>query len=197
LPSSNYQIKDYKRAKVQKIGYVYFSPDKSYYSVPYRYIGHHTTIHYTNTTVEVYYNHIRIALHKRNSAKGSYNTTKDHLSSAHQYYTSWSPEFFKKQAQLHGENVVKCIERILDNVEYPEIGYKRVMGVIQLHKSYGSDRLEKACELALKENIATYTHIKNILHHKMDLNQETIQQLGADTPHIPSHTNIRGASSYQ
>ncbi|UVD79151.1 IS21 family transposase [Myroides albus] len=197
LPSTNYQIKDYKRAKVQKIGYVYFSPDKSYYSVPYRYIGHQTTLHYTHTTVEVYYNHLRIALHQRNPSKGSYNTTKDHLSSTHQYYTSWSPEFFKKQAQPLGKNVVKCVEKILDNVEYPEIGYKRVMGLIQLHKSYGSDRLEKACELALKENIATYRHIKNILKHKMDLNQETIQQLNADTPHIPSHANIRGASSYQ
>ncbi|MHC5355050.1 IS21 family transposase [Myroides sp. LJL115] len=197
LPATIYQMKDYKRAKVQKIGYVYFSPDKSYYSVPYRYIGHQTTIHYTQTTIEVYHNHLRIALHKRNLSKGSYNTTKDHLSSTHQYYTSWSPEFFKKQAQAHGLHVVKCVDKILDNVEYPEIGYKRVMGLIQLHKSYGSTRLEKACELALKENIATYKHIKNILHHKMDLNQETLLQLNLDTPHIPSHSNIRGASTYQ
>nr|WP_298007109.1 IS21 family transposase [uncultured Flavobacterium sp.] len=197
LPCTDYQMKDYKRAKVQKIGHVYFSPDKSYYSVPYRYIGHHTTIHYTNTTVEVYYNHVRIALHKRNPSKGSYNTIKEHLSSTHQDYTSWSPEYFEKQAKVHGNNVVKCVERILDNVEYPEIGYKRVIGLIQLSKNYGSQRLDKACELALKENIATYTHIKNILHYKMDLNQENIQQLNTNTPHIPTHTNIRGASSYQ
>jgi hypothetical protein len=39
LPSTPYQLKDYTRTKVQKIGYSYFSPDKSYYSVPYRYIG--------------------------------------------------------------------------------------------------------------------------------------------------------------
>ncbi|MDM1366907.1 IS21 family transposase, partial [Myroides marinus] len=91
LPCTSYQIKDYTRAKVQKIGYVYFSPDKSYYSVPYRYIGHQTTIHYTNTTVEVYYNHLRIALHKRSFAKGIYTTEKEHLSSTHQYYTNWSP----------------------------------------------------------------------------------------------------------
>ncbi|WP_240180979.1 hypothetical protein [Myroides odoratimimus] len=49
----------------------------------------------------------------------------------------------------------------------------------------------------MKENIATYHHIQNILKNKMDLNQETIQELNADTPHIPSHNNIRGASSYQ
>ena len=47
LPAARYELKDYCRAKVQKIGYVYFSPDKSYYSVPYRYIGMHTAIHYT------------------------------------------------------------------------------------------------------------------------------------------------------
>lgn len=197
LPGSTYQIKDYKRAKVQKIGYVYFSPDKSYYSVPYRYIGHHTMIHYTNTSVEVYYNHLRIATHKRNPKKGNYNTTKEHLSSTHQSYTSWSPEYFKNQAAPHGAHLVKCVEKILCNVEYPEIGYKRVIGLIQLHKSYGSQRLDKACEIALNANIAAYTHIKNILRHNMDLKETLLQELDANTNHIPVHQNIRGASAYQ
>lgn len=47
LPQEAYELKDYKRAKVQKMGYVYFSPDKSYYSVPYRYIDKSTLIHFT------------------------------------------------------------------------------------------------------------------------------------------------------
>lgn len=55
LPSSSYELKDYRKAKVQKMGYVYFSPDKSYYSVPYRYIGKETCIHYTRDMVEVYF----------------------------------------------------------------------------------------------------------------------------------------------
>jgi len=71
LPADTYELKDYKRAKVQKMGYVYFSPDKSYYSVPYRYIGKETTIHYTKSRVEVFYSHERIALHQRNLIKGS------------------------------------------------------------------------------------------------------------------------------
>ena len=53
LPANRYQLKDYTRAKVQKMGYVYFSPDKTYYSVPYRYIGSQTQIHYTDQWVEV------------------------------------------------------------------------------------------------------------------------------------------------
>ena len=34
----------------------------------------------------------------------------------------------------------------LNGLDYPEIGYKRVMGLLQLHKAYGSDRLDKACK---------------------------------------------------
>jgi transposase len=70
LPQFRYEIKDYCRAKAQKIGYVYFSPDKTYYSVPYRYIGKSTMIHYTKSTVEVYFYHERIAFHKRESSHG-------------------------------------------------------------------------------------------------------------------------------
>ena len=86
LPASAYQLKEYKRAKVQKMGYVYFSPDKTYYSVPYRYIGKSTQIHYTTNMVEVYFNNDRIASHHRNKVTGTYITNKDHLSSSHQAY---------------------------------------------------------------------------------------------------------------
>ena len=65
LATKKYELKEYARAKVQKIGYVYLSADKNYYSVPYRYIGLSTTIHYCQKIVEVYYGHERIAIHQR------------------------------------------------------------------------------------------------------------------------------------
>ncbi|WZL88907.1 hypothetical protein VS868_04420 [Salinimicrobium sp. 3283s] len=197
LPTSAYEIKDYKRAKVQKMGYVYFSPDKSYYSVPYRYIGKKTLIHYTKTVVEVYYNHVRIALHHRNPSKGSYNTNTDHLSSTHKGYTSWSPEYFKNKAAPHGAHVVNCVEKILADSEYPETGYKRVMGLIQLHKSYGSKRLDNACKRALQADATSYMRIKNILKNNLDQSSLFYQDLEEDKTHIPSHQNIRGAAAYQ
>lgn len=197
LPSQPYEMKDYKRAKVQKMGYVYFSPDKSYYSVPYRYIGKRTLIHYTRTTVEVYYNHQRIALHKRNPAKGTYITNKEHLSSTHKGYTDWSPEFFENKAAPHGAHVLSCVKRILAATEYPEIGYKRAMGLIQLHKAYGSQRLNTACKRALEADTSSYKRIKNILENNMDKNSLFHQDLEENQTHIPVHQNIRGASAYQ
>lgn len=197
LPAARYELKDYCRAKVQKIGYVYFSPDKSYYSVPYRYIGMHTAIHYTKGMVEVYYNHRRIALHSRNPSKGSYNTNKEHLGSTHKHYSDWSPDFFRNKAIAHGNNVARCVEQIIARVDYPEIGYKRAMGVIQLHRAYGSQRLDNACKRALQADAVSYTRIQNILKNNLDKSSLFFQGLEDDRPHIPEHQNIRGASNYK
>jgi len=197
LANSRYELKEYRRAKVQKIGYVYFSPDKTYYSVPYRYIGKETTIHYTKNTVEVYYNHQRIALHSRNASKGTYTTNKEHLSSTHKHYSDWSPEYFKNKAIPHGGNVATCVEQIIASVAYPEIGYKRAMGVIQLHKSYGSQRLDNACKRALQADAVSYKRIQNILKNNLDQSALFYQDLEEDKSHIPEHQNIRGASNYK
>jgi transposase len=194
LPETTYQLKDYRRAKVQKIGYVYFSPDKSYYSVPYRYIGQHTLIHYTKSMVEVYYNRQRIALHRRNPATGSYNTNKDHLSSTPKAYSDWSPEYFKNKASRHGENVLAVVNNVLEECDYPETGYKRAMGIVQLHKAYGSHRLDNACQRALLAGTSSYKRISNILKNNLDIEPITSQE--KNTSHIPEHDNIRGPGAY-
>jgi transposase len=197
LPQEPYQIKQYTRAKVQKIGYIYFSPDKTYYSVPYRFIGKSTHIHYTPDTVEVYFYHERIALHKRKPSKGIYVTNKDHLSSSHKAYSEWSPEYFKKLAAKHGHAVLTYVGQILSGCDYPETAYKRIMGIIQLHKIYGSQRLNNACERAIYANKPSYVLVKNILKNNLDKETCIQQELNLDKSHIPEHDNIRGASNYK
>lgn len=195
LPAGIYQLRDYTRAKVQKIGYVYFSPDKSYYSVPYRYIGKSTQIHYTRDIVEVYHYHERIAFHKRSSLKGNYNTIKEHLSSTHRKYLDWSPEYFKKQAAVLGPNVLACVNDLFIESDYPETAYKRAMGIIQLSKGYGRDRLDAACNRAIYAKAVSYNRIKNILENNLD--RVAPEEPDTKQSHIPSHENIRGASNYQ
>lgn len=197
LPSSPYELKDYRRAKVQKMGYVYFSPDKNYYSVPYRYIGKSTQLHYTKSTVEVFYNHERIACHKRNPSKGIYITNKDHLCSTHKAYSDWSPEYFKKKASKHGEYVLACIDDIITSSVYPEIAYKRAMGIIQLHHSYSSERLNMACKRAIDFGTYSYKRIQNILKNNLDKEEDDLSSVESRTSHIPQHENLHGAKAYQ
>lgn len=197
LPQTQYQLKDYRRAKVQKMGYVYFSPDKNYYSVPYRFIGKQTQIHYSKSIVEVYYNHERIAIHKRSPVRGTYITNKDHLSSTHQQYLNWNPDYFKKLAAKHGSSVLSFITALLESNDYPEVNYKRAMGVIQLAKQYGSDQLDKACERASYAGAYSYKTVRNILQNNLQNQQPDLFDPESTKPHIPSHENIRGAAAYK
>jgi hypothetical protein len=144
--------------------------------------------------VEVYYNRQRIALHRRNTATGSYNTNKDHLSSAHKAYSDWSPEYFKSKASRHGENVLAVVNNVLEECDYPETAYKRAMGIIQLHKAYGSSRLDDACQRALHAGTSSYKRISNILKNNLD--KEPINNEEENTSHIPEHDNIRGPGAY-
>jgi hypothetical protein len=179
------------------MGYVYFSPDKNYYSVPYRYIGKSTQIHYTQSAVEVYYNHQRIAFHQRSRSRGHYITNKDHLSSTHQAYSQWSPEYFERQAFKHGEWVGRLVRGLFAKGDYPEINYKRAMGIIQLHKSYGDQRLDRACQRAVEAEIFSYRRLKNILANNQDQQVEVQDHLDENQSHIPRHNNVRGAKHYQ
>ncbi|MEQ9379109.1 MAG: IS21 family transposase [Imperialibacter sp.] len=197
LPNDQYQLKNYTRAKVQKMGYVYFSPDKTYYSVPYRYIGSQTQIHYTNDWIEVFYNHQRIASHHRNPVKGAYLTNKDHLSSAHKAYSQWSPNFFRMKGGTHGEAVEAFMKGLFANADYPEVNYKRANGILQMGKTYGSEKLNKACLRACDLGEYKYTLVKNILANKQQELELDFDQLHNQTPHIPTHDNIRGADYYQ
>jgi len=193
LPAEPYKIKHYNRAKVQKMGYIFLSEQKNYYSVPYRYIGKHVEVQHTSDTVEVYYKKQRIATHAKSHRRGNYTTIKDHLSSTHQYYQSWNKSFFVKMAATIGMNTAVYIAKLIDQQSYPEIGFKRSQGIIALKHKYPKERIETACEKALAYDICSYRIIENILknHTDMESEQEQIEHK------IKPHGNLRIAGNYK
>jgi transposase len=192
LPPDTYQIKHYKRAKVQKMGYIYLSDTKNYYSVPYRYIGKQVELQYNRDTIEIYCQSDRIASHKRVFRPGQYVTIKEHMSSTHQFYSDWSPEYFVMLSKCIGSKTGEYISLLIAQQDYPETGYKQALGIISLKKAFEKHRIEKACAMALTHERYSYRTIKRILENNMDKAIETkIQQLI-----IPIHMNIRGPEAY-
>jgi len=187
LPSEPYQLKEYRKAKVQKMGFIYIHDDKNYYSVPFRYIGQKVEVQYDNDYVEIYHKHKRIAFHKRNYRRGAYTKKEDHLSSAHKFYEGWSPDFFLSWAAKCGVNVKAYLEKLLQQADYPEIAYKQCLGIINLKKEHPLERLDKACLMAIDQPRYGYHIIRNILVNKMDIREPNI----ASKPHINKHENIR------
>ena len=193
LPSEPYRIKYYNRSKVQKMGYIYLSGAKNYYSVPYRFIGKQVEVQHTMDTVEIYHNKERIATHAKSRQKGSYTTIKDHLSSTHLYYQSWNREFFVKRAAEIGINTAGYIAKLIDQQAYPEIGYKRSQGIIALKHKYTKERVEAACKKALTYDLCSYKIIENMLKNKVGQEPETPQL----KHEIKEHSNLRKAGNYQ
>ena len=197
LPPQAYQLKEYKRGKVQKMSHVYLSIDKHYYSVPHRYVGKRVQIHYSHRIVEVYYNHQRIATHFRSRIASGYTTNKKHLPAKHQFYLEWNPELFINEASQIGPYTKQYIERLFQQKGHPQTKYKTAMGIIQLKKYYEYQRIENACRLGMVHPISSYQRVSSILEKNIDSKADLFQvHLEDNINHIPIHENIRGQNHY-
>ena len=73
LPATPFELAEWKQATVQ-FNY-HIAVDKMYYSVPYQYIRNKMDVRITKTTIEIFYNHNRIASHRRLYGRASLYTT--------------------------------------------------------------------------------------------------------------------------
>jgi len=87
------------------------------------------------------------------------------------------------------------VKGLFGNEDYPEINYKRAMGIIQLKKLYGAERLNNACKRAVEAEIFSYLRLKNILENNLDQVEPELD-LNNSESHIPRHANTRGESHY-
>lgn len=196
LPQYRYELKEYRRAKVQKMGYILCSEYKNYYSVPYRYIGKKVEVRYDSRTLEVYYNGERVATHLTNQAKGKYTTNKEHLCSNNKAYMEWSPEYFIKKASEKGPNIQRYVELLIDQKPYPEQAYKQIQGIFALCKQDNKEVVEKACIKGLECSQYSYFMIKQIVENRTYESLESTQNQEPEVL-IPQHENVRGSQYYQ
>jgi len=130
---------------VQLNYHLYFSVDKHYYSVPYRYRRKKVRVAYTDQEVEIYHNNTRIATHQRHRGAHQYTTNRDHMPSHHRIVSEWNPERFLTWAGEIGEQTRTLIAAVLAAREVPEQAFKSSLGILSLARKYGHERLEAAC----------------------------------------------------
>lgn len=195
LPAEFFTLKKCIQATVQRNYHVQLSEDHRYYSVPYTYAGKKVKVLYDNKTVEIYYEHTRIALHIKSNMTRAYTTIHEHMPSNHQKAMNikgWTKADMLARAAQVGAATRQAVEHILNSSIYPEQNYKSCHGLLMLQGTYGGQRLEAACARVLKATRVNYTMIKNILRAGLD-KQPTI----FEDVHLPDHDNIRGPEHYQ
>lgn len=193
LPLLRYELRRQASATVMKNGHIHLSVDRHYYSVPYAYIGKKTTVKYNRTTVEIYHNYERIAIHARNVTAYSYSTDPEHMASTHRFVSEWSAERFLSWAECIDTSVKQYLLEILHHKKHPEQAYKSCMGILSFEKKVGRERLINACKRGLDFGLYSYKAIEKILHTGLDKEYEKLIEEGT----MPAHENIRGENYYQ
>jgi transposase len=193
LPLEAYEYTEWLKARVN-IDY-HLEVHGHYYSVPYQLREQQLDIRLTAKSVECLYKNKRIASHMRSDQKGRHTTLKAHMPKAHQQYLDWTPERMIRWAQKSGEHTVKLVETILQSRVHPQQGFRSVLGILRLGKSYGSQRLEAACKRALVLQSHTYKSVASIL--KTGLDQRPLLQPQQPTTLLSHHRHIRGGEYYE
>jgi transposase len=190
LPVTRHEFAEWKRAQVGIDYHVEW--DRHYYSVPYRYARQSVDVRSTATTVEIFRQGKRVASHPRSPLPGRHTTIEAHLAPAHQAVMGWNAPRFLDWAARVGPHTQTVIEHVLQSRAHPQQGYRSALGILRLAKAYGQDRLEAACQRAVRIQAVTYRSIASILKHGLD--RQTATPVQASLP--MDHANVRGPDYY-
>jgi len=112
---------------------------------------------------------------------------------AHARHQEWSPRRFLSWASQIGPATQRVVRYQLESRPHPAHGYRACLGIFNLAKKYGKDRLESACLRAEKIGGLHYKNLASILATSLDK-----LPLQSDQPHsLPAtHDNVRGPDYY-
>ena len=104
----------------------------------------------TDTTIEIFYSHNRIASHRRLKGRhGQYSTITEHMLEDHQKYLEWNGDRFRKWAERISINTYTVVNAILTSKCVEQQSYRSCMGLLKLTDKYSEVLLEAACKKAL------------------------------------------------
>lgn len=191
LPKHAYEFAEIKWARVH-IDY-HIELNHHYYSVPYQYISKKILVRFTPSSLRCSYEGKIIATHEINNQKGHHTTLPEHMPKSHRQHLQWTPSRFLTWASQIGVATKRYVQHLLTTKPHPEQGYRSCLGLLNLAKNYGPDRLEKACERAWALGARTRKSVACMLQHKME-NQPLPQTPSQTKPLI--HDNVRGKNYY-
>lgn len=145
LPSSRYEVCDWRRAKVAPDYHV--RVDYMHYSVPHGLAGRTLDVALTDRVVRVMDGGEAVAAHERlRGRKGQHSTDPSHMPPEHRDAKSpWSRERFESWADRIGPATGECIRRALDSRPVVEQAFVSCRNILGLSKSRSPELLGRAC----------------------------------------------------
>ena len=148
----------------------------------------------TESLVQIFHQHQRIACHERSRARFHHSTQEGHMPPEHWAYKTQSREKFLAWAEQIGPATKRQVAAIFDKKAYAEQAFRTLRGVQHLKTTYGAQRLEAACQRANTLGMVGRRYLVSILKHKLES-----EPLPDEIPSVVPihHANVRGQQYYQ
>ena len=131
LPATSYELAQWKQATVQFNYHISFAG--TLYLVPYEYIKRKVDVRVTDKTIEIFYNHNRIASHRRlYGRKEQYSTVSEHMPASHQQYLEWNGDRFCKWVEQIGSCTYQAVDAILTSKRVEQQSYRQLQGTSEI-----------------------------------------------------------------
>jgi hypothetical protein len=186
LPETPYDLAVWKQAKLHRDCYVVF--DNAYYSAPFRLVGQKLRVRGGGQEVRLYTSDYQlVATHERATEPGQRITNPAHLPPDKLPGLVLDRAACQLVAGDIGPAASAVVGRLLADPVVDRLSMVRRL--LRLREQVGDERLEAACERALRFDEASYKTVKRIL--QQGLEAETKQTPPATVP--PAQRFVRGA----
>ena len=127
---------------------------------------------------------------------GGFTTKVEHMPKRHRKQQQWTPGRLLNWAKDLGPQVLRFTRKLLDSKQHSEQAYRACLGLLNLERDYGAERLNAACDRAIKTGGHRVASVRSILQSGLDSVPLEQPQDSSTERVIISHENIRGAGFY-
>ena len=194
LPKQAFIFAEFSKARVN-IDY-HIAWKGHYYSVPHQLVKQEVDIQVTEHCVTIIAKGKTVASHARKQQSG-FTTLSAHMPERHRKHQEWSPQRLLNWAQDLGPDVHWITQYLLESREHPEQAYRSCLGLLNLKRDYGSQRLNNACAHARHIQGYRLKNIRAILQSGKDLQPIESKTEQTTLAFHDDHENVRGADCFQ
>lgn len=176
LPATPYRMSEWRTAKVRPDYHI--SIHSMFYSVPYELIGKEVDVKISDSTIEIYFNHIRAASHQTLYGKyGQFSTLKEHMPQNHRLYIEQTPEEGLKWAASIGDSTLMIVTFLLETYEVEKQALNAIFTLKKLERKYTNYEIEQACKDVLKAtNRPTVKSVQTIIQSNKKQDEEKLTE---------------------
>ncbi len=159
LPAHRFEMPNWKECIVHPDHHVVF--EKSYYSVPTRFVGKKVWVRGGLTMVDIFCKGAQIKTHPTAHRPGTWRTDLTDYPEGKQLFLQFQPAYCKKEAYKLGEYAGRMVEEIL--TPHALVHLRKAQAILRLGEKYGAEKLDAVCRHLLDNGSNSHAAVKRLL----------------------------------